>query len=601
MRFKSILTVAALCMAFLYGCKDYNPEYGAPMSLRMVGVSGYPNLDTELQFGLFVGEPVGIDNEMFTVSNSGRVESKNDFRWKFDQRESSRFFAYSPYDESYSGQEKVTITIPTDQSTPEKMLKGNILTAYASGSPKETAVTLRAKHAMTAIIVTFDNRTGERITSVKAGRFMNVGTLDLVTGATEAVTQTDVITAMRCPGTENSFCFLYIPQDVTPFFEVTLESGKTIGFDIVSDESSRLSQFPGMVVKLKDIQITEATETVNILNGIGASVLPWTTNGIPSMPSGLRYITLKEFKEINPEERSYSFMANLNKVTVTAVDKSDSKAQGLVLEDSTCAIHVWAADSCNLKVGNTVVGPVIGLMTRTADGELYVSDFSTKLATVDKTKVLPSTECSFDTVSARIKEIEYKRMVFRNATLKQGFDDGRAIFEQNGVEMAVVCPDLNGVNLTAGVHGDLTGFPVRSGLDCYIMVYDSEELNRFTKEYEENSLTRSEDYGLYDITNLDTVVYMLNAPDGDFQYSVRYSGNKRIMQVVDTRRFESYLITVYNCKEDPVEGHVYRTVIVRQGKMEPDHWEGQMECVKKFDDTAWFVSKTGKYGLVMLL
>ena len=600
MRFKSILPAVALFMVLFWGCKENRPEWGSPMSVTMLGVGGYPNMDTELEFGLFVGEPVGLDNVKFTVSTTGRIVSKNNIKWKFDQTQSARFFAYSPYDESYSGQESVTVTIPTDQSSMDKILKANLLTAYASGGPKDRGVTLQAKHAMTSMVISFDNRTGQRITGVKAGRFMNVGTLDLVTGQLQPTTQTDVINAMRCPGNDDAFCFMYIPQEVTPYFEVTLESGKKIGFDIISDESSRLQEFPGMVVKLKDIQITESTQEVNILKELNASVLPWTTNGIPSMPSGLRYISLKEMMEISADERNYEFLANLNKVTVTAVDYSDDGTFGLVLEDSTRAVHVWTYDDCELDVGNTVVGPVTGMMSRASDGKQYIKYFNTSLATIDKTKNLPCTEGTFESVSADIGRFEYRRMLFRDVTIKERFDGDRAVFEQDGKEMSVVSCLFDDISVVPGAHGDLIGFPVRSGLDNCIMLYDGDCLDGFTKEYDECSLMRCPDYGWYEIEDPDTAVYVLNGPDSDFQYSLWYRYSDRYMQVMDVRRFESHLIILCDCEGKPVEGHEYIVKVSSQGKLEEYTWTGVMECIKVVDDTAWFITDMG-YGLVMLL
>lgn len=601
MRLKQIPLIAILCMTLICGCKDYDPEYGAPITLRMTGVSGFPNLDPSIKFGLFVSEPVSADNLMMSVSTGGTVTAEKELRWGFNQKTQSRFFAYSPYDKSFSGQKTVTIAFPTDQSTTEKLLQANLLTAYALGGPDDKSVKLQVQHAMTALFIPFDNRTGERIVSVKAGRFRNVGTLDLLTGTVQAVGQTDVIIPMRCPGNDDLFCFLYPPQGVTPFFEVTLESGKTIGFDVLSNETSRLAEYPGKAIKLADIVITESTPSANIISNLSASLLPWTTNGMPSMPSGLRYISLKELMDINPESQPFSFLSNLNKVTVTAVELSGETVTGLVLEDSTRAVHVWTDGTVDLKAGNTIVGPVTGIMNRGADGELHISGFNPGLATIDETKVLPCTEGNFDSIIAEPGKFEYRRMLFRNVTLKEKFEGERAVFEQDGKQISVLCTNLDGVRLSAGVHGDLIGFPVRFGLDSYIMLFDSGSLEGFTKEYDESSLTRSWDYGWYEIQDPDTAVYVLNSPDPDFQYSVTYVGQDRVMQVMDVRRLESHLIFVYDCPGKPVEGHEYDVMMTCQGKLEKSIWNGAMECVKVVDDTAWFISDTGKYGLVMLL
>ena len=81
MRFKSVLIAAAVFLLLFWGCKENRPEWGSPMTVTMLGVGGYPNMDTELEFGLFVGDPVGLDNVKFTVSTTGRIVSKKDIKY----------------------------------------------------------------------------------------------------------------------------------------------------------------------------------------------------------------------------------------------------------------------------------------------------------------------------------------------------------------------------------------------------------------------------------------------------------------------------------------------------------------------------------------
>ena len=50
MRFKSVLIAAAVFLLLFCGCKENKPEWGSPMSVTMLGVGGYPNMDTELEF-----------------------------------------------------------------------------------------------------------------------------------------------------------------------------------------------------------------------------------------------------------------------------------------------------------------------------------------------------------------------------------------------------------------------------------------------------------------------------------------------------------------------------------------------------------------------
>ena len=172
MKPKSIILIAAACIMALSGCKDDKPKYGAPMNVNIFGVSGRSNLDPSLKIGLFVGEPVGIDNVALKVAATGMVEPEKEIKWAFDQSQSSRFFAYAPYSESFTGQETVNVSVPADQSTEEKMLEGNLLLGITSGGPKENAVNIKLKHAMTAMTVSIDNRSGSEIESLSVSGFM---------------------------------------------------------------------------------------------------------------------------------------------------------------------------------------------------------------------------------------------------------------------------------------------------------------------------------------------------------------------------------------------------------------------------------------------
>ena len=123
MKYKFIPLIAASLVMLLSGCKDDKPKYGAPMTVKVFGVTGRLDLEPGSQLGLTVSDPVDADNVRLTVSDKGQIIPEKEIKWGYDQSSSSRFFAYYPYDASYSGQETVTVKTPADQSTAQKMLK----------------------------------------------------------------------------------------------------------------------------------------------------------------------------------------------------------------------------------------------------------------------------------------------------------------------------------------------------------------------------------------------------------------------------------------------------------------------------------------------
>ena len=590
---KTILFVAC-CMMLLCGCEDKKPKYGAPMDLKIFGVTGRSDLDPGMRLGLFAEYPVEANNVPLTVETGGAVIADKELKWAFDQSVSTRFLAYAPYNESYTGKDIVEIDIPGDQSTKEKLLKCNYLVGISSGNPKESAVTMRMMHAMTAMVVSFDNRTGSRIKSMSASGFITSGRLNLITGTMSATAAKKAITPLRSPSDDNQFSFLYIPQDVTPLFTVTLESGKKIALTF----DNYCHADPGNIIKMS-IQLDESTPEVNILELSGVNITQWNTNGVPSAGEAPHYISLSDFGHIETDEDGF-FSAYLNKVTVTAVDNTSDEFLGVIIEDSTCAKHVWTYYDSPLKVGSTVVGPVLGYMSQVSKDEYHVAYFYTTYSTIGKTGELPCTNGSFAQVVDDINKWEYRRMKFENVVLEENFSNDRAVFIQDTVRLSVVCKDIEHT-LTVGTKGDLIGFPVRSGADVLIMVYDQDQFNTFSKDPLENALTADSIYGLYDLSDPDKATYVMNGADMELQYSTRIFSYGRTMQVSDTRNGEVYMFLVYDLKGAAVVGHEYNVAFCPMGISGQKGKDMYMECVKVDENTAWLVDRTGKYGLILAL
>ena len=588
--------IMAACIMMLCGCKDKDREIGAPINIRIYGVSGKADLQQGLKIGLFVDEPVGVDNARISVHDIGLVQPDQDLNWKHDQAESARFLAYAPYDPSYTGQRSVTYNAPTDQSTVDNMLQGNLLMGVSSGGPGDKAVIVKLKHAMTAMSISFDNRSGSRIESLQVSGFMTEGKLDFLTGTLSATGGKSLITPLRSPSDDNAFSFIYIPQDVTPVFQLKLASGKEIDFTY----DNYCHEYPGSIVNMK-IQIDESTPEANILQLNGVNISQWNTNGAPSFTQLPNYICLDGLKKVEPDPEDGFFSAYLNKVTVTAVDRTADDVLGVILEDSTKAIHVWTYFDSPLEVGSTIVGPVLGMMDKPNKDEVNISYFYTSYATIGKAKELPVTEGSFKNLSKKIKDWEYRRMVFKGATVYEEFNNDRAVFLQDGYRMSVVCPGID-MTLTEGTRGNLIGFPVHTGQDITIMVYDQDLFYSFTKDAVDNAVTRQSEYGLYDFSSRDTAVYVMTGDDMELQHSVRIYSYGRSMQVADTRNGQVHTFLVYDCPDKPVSGHEYSVAFNVMGASAGKGMTMNMECVKVDENTAWFVDRTnGDYGLVLAL
>lgn len=591
------------CLLMMYGCKDDKPQFGASMNIKILGVTGKSNLTPGLKLGLYAGEPVGAENVLFTVADNSMVQSETDLKWAFDQSQSSRFFAYAPYKEEYTGKETVEITIPTDQTTKEKLLNCNYLLGLASGAPNQGAVTIKLQHAMTAMIVSFDNRSGDKIESIDITGFQTKAKLNTVTGTLTVAGERGVIKPYRIADDENTFMFLYVPQDATPVFNLKMSSGKSIAYTF--DNSCH--EYPGRIIKMTGIRIEEKTTDANILSLSGLNLTQWTSNGLPESAVIYPYVDLAGIGKVDTDEGNYNFFeAYLKKVTITSVDRTDPEVYGVILEDESKAIHVWTYPNENLnkfKVGATITGRVLGYMEKPSGDEFKITYLYTYYSTFGKSDTLPRTEGTFGALASKIGDWEYRRMEFKDVTVKKSFEGDMAVFVQGEDTAIVVCPEWES-NLTPGTQGDLIGFPVRLGSEIQIMVYEPEQLESFTKTGIDSKyavFASDSIYGFFDISNTDVAVNCLNGPNAELQYSFGYGNSARYTQFTDTKNGSSIFCNIYDCPELPVPGHEYKVAFNAHGNCELEGKTLFMECIKTEGNTSWFVDRVNNYGLRLAL
>ena len=591
------------CLLMMYGCKDDKPQFGASMNIKILGVTGKSNLTPGLKLGLYAGEPVGAENVLFTVADNSMVQSETDLKWAFDQSQSSRFFVYAPYKEEYTGKETVEITIPTDQTTKEKLLNCNYLLGLASGAPNQGAVTIKLQHAMTAMIVSFDNRSGDKIESIDITGFQTKAKLNTVTGTLTVAGERGVIKPYRIADDENTFMFLYVPQDATPVFNLKMSSGKSIAYTF--DNSCH--EYPGRIIKMTGIRIEEKTTDANILSLSGLNLTQWTSNGLPESAVIYPYVDLAGIGKVDTDKGNYNFFeAYLKKVTITSVDRTDPEVYGVILEDESKAIHVWTYPNENLdkfKVGATITGRVLGYMEKPSGDEFKITYLYTYYSTFGKSDTLPRTEGTFGALASKIGDWEYRRMEFKDVTVKKSFEGDMAVFVQGEDTAIVVCPEWES-NLTPGTQGDLIGFPVRLGSEIQIMVYEPEQLESFTKTGIDSKyavFASDSIYGFFDISNTDVAVNCLNGPDAELQYSFGYGNSARYTQFTDTKNGSSIFCYIYDCPELPVPGHEYKVAFNAHGNCELEGKTLFMECIKTEGNTSWFVDRVNNYGLRLAL
>ena len=586
--------IPVLALVFQNGCKK-EPETGEPLKFKVMGVRGINDFPENMEFGLFADSPVGTDNAPFRVMGNYQTLFNNNvsLNWGFNQANPSRLLVYAPYNPDYDGFGESEMDVPLDQSTEENFLHANFLLGQTSGRPGQSNVVVRMEHAMTAMMLMFDNRTGDRVDSCFVSGFMTHGVFNKVTGTLKAASKNAVVIPFRSPWGDDVFCFQYLPQEGTPTVYVQFESGKIIAMTF----SSYFQYYPGKVVSPGLITLTEDMGPYNILPLDGVSVMDWSNNIFPSFPKMNQTYNLNTLAQVNTDSTDNGyFSANISKVYVTAVDANSTNAMGFVLEDSTRAIYAWLDYDRRVRVGESYVGLIDGRMEKTA-GDYRIVELNLDNATRNVERNLPCSAGDFAALARNgVGNMEYRRTLFENVKVVEPFENGMAVFSQNGVELPVVVS--GGISPSAGSYGNIIGFPVTVGGKTAVRIFDVKQLDSLKKDYESDVFTRTVRPGLYSLT--DTAMLVWDYPE-TCQISTRSQTKDRSLQISDFSGGRYVFFYVYAQNEAIRVGHEY-TVAVHEWDMASDHGTTvTMECVRVEDDKVWLRDRAGQNGLVMTL
>lgn len=135
----------------------------------------------ELLFGLTIGEPVNVSNVKLIADEDGNITTEEELYWGEGQKTASTFTAYFPYDASYRDTVNV-FSVKEDQSSEEKFILSNLMTATTSASPSTKAVSMNFKNRMAGLDMYFDNRTGKTIKEVYVSSVYPAVNLNIVNG-----------------------------------------------------------------------------------------------------------------------------------------------------------------------------------------------------------------------------------------------------------------------------------------------------------------------------------------------------------------------------------------------------------------------------------
>lgn len=316
---KKLLILCAVVLpilATMSSCTDLLPEQkpdeggegtASPISFAKVEV-GEDFPPVELLFGLTIGEPINVSNVKLIVDENGNIKPERELYWGEGQTAPSTFTAYFPYDASYTDKAVNVFTVKSDQSTEEKFIMSNLMTATTTASPSTRAVSLNFSNKMAGLDMWFDNRTGKTIKEVYVSSVYTAVNLDMASGECETITSNPTDVKMCKPtasGTSDYYCAIIPVQTSTLTLRVVYTDG--------SSQSCSLDSAIGLEPKVystSENPIILADEAADV--SFSVTVSDWANGGGFSFVKEGDYTMEMEISEITH---------NSAKVTFTPSDK----------------------------------------------------------------------------------------------------------------------------------------------------------------------------------------------------------------------------------------------------------------------------------------
>lgn len=164
------------------------------------------------------------ENHKYTYVGSA-LTTATDIAWYEEEDVVADITAYYPYSENaYNGE----FTVNADQSSAELYKASDLLLASAQSAPTKNTVVLPFKHALSKVVVSFDNQLNEEIANVYFTDLLGKVTINVNDATVEATGSTGTIKALKSG--ENTWQLIVAPQTASPKLAVTTASGKQYTF-----------------------------------------------------------------------------------------------------------------------------------------------------------------------------------------------------------------------------------------------------------------------------------------------------------------------------------------------------------------------------------
>ena len=211
----------------------------------------------EIGLYMFKGEETYAENHKYTYA-AGALTTAEDIAWYEETEVVANITAYYPYSENaYNGE----FTVNADQSSVELYKASDLLLASAQSAPTKNTVVLPFKHALSKVVVTFDNQLNEEIANVYFTDLLGKVAVNVNDATVEATGSTGTIKALKTG--ENAWQLIVAPQTASPKLAVTTASGKQYTFvleEAVTFSAGKVSTATNVVLSTETISTSFTPE-----------------------------------------------------------------------------------------------------------------------------------------------------------------------------------------------------------------------------------------------------------------------------------------------------------------------------------------------------
>jgi len=453
--------------------------------------------------GLFVGDPVNVDNAKFTVEADGSLKCDTEVKWGLMQKSASDFLAYSPFDSSYKSQKNIDFSVAADQTDSVSYVASDLLVAVTSAAPSDGAINFTFDHKMVKFCLYFSIYSKETVKSVEICDVYTTAGLSLTNGSVVAKGDKGSVKAGKVTGDAGKefYVGLVVPQTAKPTIKVTMSSDKVFEFPLDAEKTFKSGE------QWNNEKAPIYIETEQKPVELSFSVSDWSDGGTLVFSGSEE----EEDDDDDDDDTTYTSIADLvatatsdeTSFSVTLKDVVVTKVTGKYahLQDSKAGIMFYNKTN-PFSDGDCINGAVTGKI-KLYQGYAEITSIDLSDATVTTVAIPDPVEVTISELNSNIAAYFNRMVIVKGVEVTSGISAS----EQTGsISQAGSSINLFNKNKEAviekGSYGNIIGWPVTNNSTKQILVYTNDSFEE-AGSGEETAFTAISVPGVYDISNAD--------------------------------------------------------------------------------------------------